>query len=200
MDGCDLCVLLVAFRRGHIPEGETQSSITQLEYRYAVEHGIDVIPFCLKEDAPWPRKFDEMDTDPAIRTWREELYERYGVGEFDFSPTSIEIEPAITRWITEHHRRGVSAQPVKEEKTLAIVPKGLRAFDAADSDFFLQLLPGSRDKDGLSTSIRFWKHRIESADATTFTVGLIWASPALCRSRAPRLLRAHDETEGVTHR
>ncbi|CAN5882125.1 hypothetical protein BH23GEM7_BH23GEM7_29000 [soil metagenome] len=29
--GCDLCVLLVAFRRGHIPEGETRS-ITQLEF------------------------------------------------------------------------------------------------------------------------------------------------------------------------
>ena len=44
------------------PGGETQS-ITQLEYRYAVEHDIDVIPFCLEEDAPWPRQFDEMDTD-----------------------------------------------------------------------------------------------------------------------------------------
>ena len=30
-----------------------------------------------------------------------------------------------------------------------IVPKGLRSFDADDADFFLDLLPGPRDRDGL---------------------------------------------------
>ena len=47
---------------------------------------------------------------------------------------------------------------------IAIVPKGLRSFDANDSDFFFQLLPGPRDKDGLPESLRFWKHRIEAVD------------------------------------
>src|SRR5262249_27227784 len=56
-----------------------------------------------------------------------------------------------------------------------IVPKGLRSFDAADADFFLELLPGARDRDGLPDSIRFWKNRIESTDADgTFAVGLIY--------------------------
>ena len=62
-DGCELCVLLVAFRRGHVPKGETES-ITQMEYRYAVDHGIDVLCFLLDADAPWPRRFDEMRDDP----------------------------------------------------------------------------------------------------------------------------------------
>ena len=30
-----------------------------------------------------------------------------------------------------------------------VVPKGLRSFDAADSDFFLELLPGPFDREGL---------------------------------------------------
>ncbi|TKB61806.1 MAG: DUF4062 domain-containing protein [Nitrospira sp.] len=44
LDGCDLCVLLVAFRRGYVPEGETLS-ITQMEYEAALKHGVDVLVF-----------------------------------------------------------------------------------------------------------------------------------------------------------
>ena len=64
--------------------------------------------------------------------------------------------------------------------TIKIVPKGLRAFDEHDADFFLELLPGPRDRDGLPESLRFWKTRIEEADADkTFTVGLIYG-PSGC--------------------
>jgi serine/threonine protein kinase/formylglycine-generating enzyme required for sulfatase activity len=63
---------------------------------------------------------------------------------------------------------------------LRIVPKGLRSFDAGDADFFLELLPGPRDRGGLPESIRFWKTRIESTDAdSTFAVGLIYG-PSGC--------------------
>jgi formylglycine-generating enzyme required for sulfatase activity len=60
------------------------------------------------------------------------------------------------------------------------VPKGLRSFDAADADFFLELLPGPRDRDGLPDSIRFWKTRIEATDPDdTFAVGLLYG-PSGC--------------------
>jgi hypothetical protein len=62
---------------------------------------------------------------------------------------------------------------------VAVVPKGLRSYDANDSDFFLQLLPGPRDKEGLPESIRCWKHRIDSIDEATFTVGVIYG-PSGC--------------------
>src|SRR5262249_41514987 len=63
---------------------------------------------------------------------------------------------------------------------LRIVPKGLRSFDAGDADFFLELLPGPRDRGGLPESIRFWKTRIESTDAdSTFAVGLLYG-PSGC--------------------
>ena len=70
-------------------------------------------------------------------------------------------------------------QPRPPSTRIAIVPKGLRSFDANDSDFFLELLPGPRDKDGLPESIRFWKHRIEATDEPTFTVGVIYG-PSGC--------------------
>ena len=54
--------------------------------------------------------------------------------------------------------------PASDSRPLKIVPKGLRSFDAHDADFFLELLPGPRDRDGLPDSIRFWKTRIEETD------------------------------------
>jgi serine/threonine protein kinase/formylglycine-generating enzyme required for sulfatase activity len=65
-------------------------------------------------------------------------------------------------------------------RPIKIVPKGLRSFDEHDADFFLELLPGPRDRDGLPESIRFWKRRIEQIDPDlTFKVGLIYG-PSGC--------------------
>ena len=44
----------------------------------------------------------------------------------------------------------------------SVVPKGLRSFDREDADFFLELLPGPRDRLGLPEQVRFWKHCLES--------------------------------------
>ena len=61
-----------------------------------------------------------------------------------------------------------------------VVPRGLRSFDDSDSDFFLSLLAGPRDRFGLPESIRFWKKRIESADEqAAFRVGVIYG-PSGC--------------------
>lgn len=46
-----------------------------------------------------------------------------------------------------------------------IIPKGLRAFDQSDADFFPQLLPGPRNRDQLPESIRFWKSKLDETDA-----------------------------------
>jgi len=72
--------------------------------------------------------------------------------------------------------RPLTAPP---ESRVAVVPKGLRSFDANDADFFLDLLPGPRDRNGLPESIRFWKHGIEEKEEPTFTVGVIYG-PSGC--------------------
>ena len=67
-----------------------------------------------------------------------------------------------------------SYQPIK------IVPKGLCSFDEHDADFFLELLPGPRDRHGLPDSLRFWKTRILATDPDkTFRVGLVYG-PSGC--------------------
>jgi len=73
-----------------------------------------------------------------------------------------------------------SRQSDSEQRPIKIVPKGLRSFDENDADFFLELLPGPRDRDGLPDSIRFWKKKIEQIDPDkTFRVGLIYG-PSGC--------------------
>ena len=68
-----------------------------------------------------------------------------------------------------------SRQSDSDQRPIKIVPKGLRSFDEHDADFFLELLPGPRDRDGLPESIRFWKRKIEQIDPDlTFKVGLIY--------------------------
>ncbi|MFN9372068.1 MAG: protein kinase domain-containing protein [Planctomycetaceae bacterium] len=54
-----------------------------------------------------------------------------------------------------------SAAPNREGTAAPIVPKGLRSFDENDADFFLQLLPGPKDRQGLPQVLRYWKQKIE---------------------------------------
>ncbi len=82
-----------------------------------------------------------------------------------------------------------------------IVPKGLRSFDSHDANFFLELLPGARDRDGLPESIRFWKTRIEETDPErTFSVGLICGPSGCGKSsmvKAGLLPRLCDDVKAV---
>ncbi|HET6883842.1 MAG TPA: hypothetical protein VFI31_27055, partial [Pirellulales bacterium] len=86
---------------------------------------------------------------------------------------SLPVQPGDGRGEGEQSRSQTSS-PSK------VIPKGLRSFDAHDADFFLQLLPGPTDRDGLPETLRFWKTRIEQTDAdATFAVGLIYG-PSGC--------------------
>lgn len=103
LNGCDLCVLLVGFRRGYVPDGSTRS-ITQLEYDAAMIHSVDILPFLLDEKAPWPRDFDELDKDPEIRSWRAHLGKRHGRELFTLVPQSIDMAGALGRWLSKQNK------------------------------------------------------------------------------------------------
>jgi hypothetical protein len=115
VNGCDLCVLLVAFRRGHVPENETLS-ITQLEYRAAVTQGSCVLAFLLKDNALWLREFDEREKDPKLESWRADLMKQRGVGWFNHEPSSINIAPALTRWVADRSLQDPEHKSVAEPK------------------------------------------------------------------------------------
>jgi formylglycine-generating enzyme required for sulfatase activity len=91
--------------------------------------------------------------------------------------------------------------PPSDAPVWKVIPKGLRSFDAHDADFFLELLPGPRDRDGLPDSIRFWKTRIEETDAdNTFAVGLMYGPSGCGKSslvKAGLLPRLSDDVMAV---
>ena len=73
-----------------------------------------------------------------------------------------------------------SVSTLEHSSPVAIVPKGLRSFDGNDAEFFLELLPGPKDRYGLPESIRFWKSRTEiNNELEKFSVGLIFG-PSGC--------------------
>ena len=52
---------------------------------------------------------------------------------------------------------------------------GFAPYEGADSDAFLDLVPGPRGRDGLPECLGFWKRRIESCgDTEAFPVGVIY--------------------------
>ena len=94
------------------------------------------------------------------------------------SETPVVLPSSIA--VTSSPSGTASPTPTSDSHPIKIVPKGLRSFDAHDADFFLELLPGPRDREGLPDSIRFWKTRIEETDPdNTFSVGLIYG-PSGC--------------------
>jgi serine/threonine protein kinase/formylglycine-generating enzyme required for sulfatase activity len=72
------------------------------------------------------------------------------------------------------------SSPQEGQKFQPVVPKGLRAFDVRDADFFMQLLQGPRDREDVPETVRFWKSRIEPVESeAAISVGLIYG-PSGC--------------------
>ena len=97
------------------------------------------------------------------------------------SPTeAVPPTPVTVPAATEPTPTPVPRSSDSEQRPIRIVPKGLGSFDEDDADFFLELLPGPRDRDGLPDGLRFWKTRIDATDPDrAFRVGLIYG-PSGC--------------------
>lgn len=90
--------------------------------------------------------------------------------------SALELAADLQEWLSP----GVTVERKSALKTLRIIPKGLRSYDATDSEFYLNLLPGPRDRTGMPEGLRFWRNRIEEADPLkTFRVGVIYG-PSGC--------------------
>ncbi len=66
-----------------------------------------------------------------------------------------------------------------ETRTVKVVPKGLRSFDGQDAEFFVDLLPGPKDRFGIPDSLRFWLSRIADDSIDPLTVGMVFG-PSGC--------------------
>ena len=61
-----------------------------------------------------------------------------------------------------------------DKDSVSVSPKGLRAFTSEDSSFFLDLVPGYKNYQGIPESIAFWKNWVEQGEKDEkSSVGLI---------------------------
>jgi formylglycine-generating enzyme required for sulfatase activity len=124
--------------------------------------------------------------DPAVLAELERICLRaLAKRASDRYATALDMAEDLHHWLAAVGKAGPgapavpAAEPPPAEPS-KVIPKGLRPFDALDADFFLELLPGPRDREGMPASLRFWKTRIDSTDpATTFAVGLVYG-PSGC--------------------
>jgi len=99
---CDLYIGIFAWRYGFVPDGYDKS-ITELEYRKAVETGKDCLIFLLDEDAPWPAKFVDIGKDAEkVRALRDELSNAKMVSFFKSAEELASfVGPAVRNWEIE---------------------------------------------------------------------------------------------------
>ncbi len=121
--------------------------------------------------------------------------------------TAADFAGDLRSWLAEQTRAGVVDAPSSAARSagqgqpddagpVRIVPRGLRSFDGRDADFFLDLLPGVRERDGIPSALQFWKSRLEATDSdTTFAIGLLYGPSGCGKSSlvkaglVPRLAR-----------
>jgi hypothetical protein len=97
---CELYIGVFAWRYGYIPPSHDRS-ITELEYRTAVDNGIDRLIFLLDEEAPWPRSRIDREPDAdRIEALRAELGREH-LCSFFSTPQELTtlVTTALANWL-----------------------------------------------------------------------------------------------------
>lgn len=111
---CDLYVGIFAWRYGYIPDGYDKS-ITELEYRKAIEIGKNCLSFLLHEETPWLPIFVDKGADASkIEALRNELSTKCIVSFFKSADELASlVGAAVHKWETK------SRTSIPEEKIIA---------------------------------------------------------------------------------
>lgn len=96
----DLLILLVGSRMGHKPSG-LDKSITRLEYEAALSNDCAIHVYLL-EDQYLGADIKEDPDFADLMQFREMLKESFTVGWFNPEHTSIDVTPALVRWLLEN--------------------------------------------------------------------------------------------------
>lgn len=107
----DLYIGILAWRYGYVPKKDNpqRRSITELEFRQAIESGIRCLLFLHDENSGWPPSM--MDTGEAlqnIKALRAEVSEKFTVSFFtDAENLAAQVTAAVSGWQREQDEAGV---------------------------------------------------------------------------------------------
>lgn len=120
----DIYVGIIAWRYGFVP-ADYDCSVTELEYRTAVERSIPTLIFLLDEDAPWLPKFvDRGANRKRIEAFRDELKQKKLVSFFE-SPDDLraKVTQALAKIVTQIQARVARATKETSAKLAAAKPE-----------------------------------------------------------------------------
>ncbi len=105
----DLYVGIFAWRYGYIPDGYDKS-MTELEYRKAVDNGKNCLIFILHEDALWHPKFVDTDEKSVkLRALKDGLLKEYQVSFFESAEDlGSKVGTAVHNWEKEGIKNSVT--------------------------------------------------------------------------------------------
>lgn len=142
-DGRSCCSASPAWRSAAVSTSSSQLRYPQGTRTYLPEGpGRNEPPIATQPPLTWPTTCGTSCNSPVA------------------SPTAAAFSAAIDVAREVEQESGSTenrSQPPQSPTPSKIIPKGLRSFDEEDADFFLDLLPGPTDRDGLPESIRFWR-------------------------------------------
>jgi hypothetical protein len=108
VSSCDLYIGILAWKYGHVPAGRDKS-MTELEFRKALEMQKPCLLFLLDDRADWPADQREVEAYPRIKSLRDEIRENFLTGFFtgkeDLEARVIE---AVVHW--QHQKKTAQAQ------------------------------------------------------------------------------------------
>ncbi|MCP2248281.1 DUF4062 domain-containing protein [Lentzea aerocolonigenes] len=115
----DLYIVIMAWRYGFIPPGD-EKSITEQEYRAALDAGVPCLAFVLSDDEAWPPKL--MERSPKVDEFREELLNARIAGLFTSKDDlARQVGEGIQKW--ERSDAAVSATTDWGEYRQAVVER-----------------------------------------------------------------------------
>ena len=118
VEHCDACIFIVGFRYGYVPGDSDGISVTEAEYRRALELHKPMFAFLVDEKASWPVQFiDTGESAQRIQAFRAAIAgERYAyVQTFkSLEDFTIRLQRAVDDWA---FKAGDPVQPVAPPAT-----------------------------------------------------------------------------------
>lgn len=129
---CDLVVLLLGYRRGHVPPEDNPEalSITRLEFRHALARGIPVVPLLTTRPDARNSNLLNLDEMAHVKAFHSEVSEEHVPGQFaDIEELRLQLASGVERVLEILGQRlpatGIAAQFQRASRDLLTWPATL---------------------------------------------------------------------------
>lgn len=126
LEQCDLFVGIYAHRYGSIPKGK-DLSITELEYDYARDLGLQCFCFLVQEDYPWIPKMIQKGTQTKLKKFKKKIKDDLTIETFQSSgDLALKIATSIGNYLSNESNK---IEILKKSKPSDIKLKTIKEFE-----------------------------------------------------------------------